>query len=167
MKTLFIFLIINILTPFSILFAQTDSLYLSLRDVYEKVLETHPIAKQANLLPQEAKQELRLAKGMFDPKIVSQFNGKEFKDKNYYRHWNNQLKVPTWWGPDFKLGYERNTGINLNTENDTDKGNGLAYAGIEFPLGQGLIIDQRRAAILQAEIYQKVADAEKVKISIN
>jgi outer membrane protein TolC len=164
MRTIFIFLIINILTPLSNLFAQTDTLYLSLRDVYEKVLEGHPIAKQANLLPQEAIQELRLAKGMFDPKIVSQFNGKEFKDKNYYRHWNNQLKVPTWWGPDFKFGYERNTGVNLSTENDTDKGNGLAYAGIEFPLGQGLVIDQRRAAILQAEIYQKVADAEKIKI---
>lgn len=142
----------------------TDTVHLSLSEIYRKVLQTHPMARQAGLLPQEARQELRLAKGMFDPKVSSELSSKEFLNKQYYRNWNSLLKIPTWWGPDFKFGYERNEGALLNPENDTDKGRGLLYAGIEIPIGQGLGIDARRNAVLQAEIYQKVADAERVKM---
>jgi len=127
------------------------------------IFQYHPVAKQANLLSDNAKQELRLTRGFFDPKIELMYDDKFFKDKFYYSHWLSQLKIPVWIG-DLKAGYEQNSGNFLSPERDTDKGRGLGFVGISVPLGQGLIIDQRRATLLQAKIFQDIAEAEKIKM---
>ncbi|MCS7005650.1 MAG: TolC family protein [Cytophagales bacterium] len=127
------------------------------------IFQYHPVVKQAHLLSDNAKQELRLTRGFFDPKIELMYDDKFFKDKFYYSHWLSQLKIPVWIG-DLKVGYERNKGAFLSPERDTDKGNGLGFMGISVPIGQGLIIDQRRATLLQAKIFQDIAETEKIKI---
>ncbi|MGB0521692.1 MAG: TolC family protein [Flammeovirgaceae bacterium] len=155
----------------SISFGQdTDTLpkseVLSIEQVYELVLANHPIAKQAYFITDKAKQELRMARGNFDPKFESNFSNKIFKGDNYYELFDTYLKVPTWLGAEIKAGYERNTGINLDPENDTDDGNGLGYVGVSIPLGpisKGFLMDKRRATLRKAEIYQLEAEAERLK----
>lgn len=138
----------------------------SLEQVYELVMANHPLAKQAYQITDRAKQELRMARGSFDPKLESNFSNKIFKGQNYYELFDTYLKVPTWFGAEFKAGHERNTGINLNPEGDTDSEKGLGYVGISVPLGpisQGFLMDKRRATLKKAEIYQLEAEAEKIK----
>jgi outer membrane protein TolC len=134
-------------------------------DLYALILKNHPVARQAYLLSEDARQQLRFARGAFDPKIFSDYSAKDFKGTNYFQYWNTQLKVPVWLGGvDLFGGFERNRGQFLSPESITNNGAGLAFAGVAVPLGQGLLIDQRRAIIRQAQIFQELAEAEKVKI---
>ena len=94
-------------------FAQTTFGY---EDFKNLVLKNHPTVKQANLFPRDAEAEIMQAKGAFDPKLTSYFDRKSFKGIDYYNRWDNVLKIPTWSGVDFKLGYERNTGKYLLQE---------------------------------------------------
>lgn len=130
---------------------------------YEIILANHPVVKQAQLLDDQAQQEIMYARGFFDPKIESRFDAKEFEDKNYYQIWDNALKVPVWFNTDLKLGYERNSGQFLNEENSLPD-DGLIYAGISVPIGQGLLIDSRRATLRQAQLMSGIADAEIIKM---
>ncbi|MEH0157633.1 TolC family protein [Limibacter armeniacum] len=141
--------------------AQDSTLVLTLDGIYSQVLNNHPVARQANLLSESAQMNIRISRGYFDPKVYSQYSGKEFKGSNYYRLWDSHLKIPMWVG-DLKVGYEKNTGINLNPQSDTNSGKGLAYAGIELPILQGMLIDERRAALREAQAMQQEAEAERV-----
>lgn len=142
----------------------TDSLQLfTLPELYEQIHRHHPVARQADLLPQQARQEVRMARGALDPHLNSYFDQKEFKAQEYYSRWNSMVKIPLWFGADLKLGYEHNTGRYLDPENKTPE-NGQTYAGISLPLGQGWLIDQRRATIRQAQALTQAAEADKIKI---
>jgi outer membrane protein TolC len=134
---------------------------MNLEEFYERILAYHPVAKQAALLSEEAKQELRMARGNFDPKIEAVWDRKEFGNTEYYNTLDNVLKLPVWIG-ELKGGYEYNRGTYLNPENKTPS-TGLGYAGISVPLGQGLIIDARRATLRQAQYFQQIAEADRVK----
>jgi outer membrane protein TolC len=134
---------------------------LTLKEFYDQIIAYHPIVKQANTLPDFARQELRMARGGFDPKLAATYYRKDFDKKNYYNHLNGKLKVPTWIGEVF-VGGERNEGDLLNPENITDK-NGLATMGINIPLGKDFWIDQRRAVLKQAKVFQSMANADKIK----
>lgn len=136
---------------------------LTLDEFYTLIVHNHPVAKQASLLSDRARQELRIARGVLDPVIGSRFGQKTFDGKEYFTLWDNYLKVPVWFGLDFKAGFERNTGSNLNPENFTSA-QGLSYAGVSLPIGQGLLIDERRATIRQAAMLKGIAEADRVKL---
>lgn len=155
-----------LLLPFLGICQEEQPEVFSLEQVYELVLANHPLAKQSYQITEKAKQELRMARGNFDPKLATDFSNKIFKGKNYYELFDTYLKIPTWFGAEFKIGHEQNTGINLNPESDTDSEKGLGYVGLSVPLGpisQGFLMDERRATLRKAEIYQLEAEAEKVK----
>lgn len=130
------------------------------------VLLNHPVVKQAELLPENAKQELRLAKGAFDPKLSANWDVKNFKDTEYYDIFNTSLKVPTWFPVDPKISVDRNRGVFLNPENTIPSSDEFRQvtAGLSLPIGRGLFIDQRRAAVKQAEIFGQISDAERIKL---
>src|SRR5689334_21115772 len=73
----------------------------------------HPVARQAHLLSERARQEIRMARGAFDPTAQVKYYQKELDGKNYYTLWDNYLRIPLWLGADLKAGYERNSGINV------------------------------------------------------
>ncbi len=129
-------------------------------DFKNLVLKNHPTVKQANLFPQDAEAEIMQAKGAFDPKLTSNFDRKNYKGDDYYNRWDNTLKVPTWSGVDFKLGYERNNGKYLLNEESSH----LLVAGLSVPIGQGLIIDARRNTLKQAKLAKNYAEAERQKL---
>lgn len=130
------------------------------------VLMNHPVVKQADLLPENARQEIRLARGAFDPKLESSWDVKNFKDTEYYDIFNTTLKVPTWFPVDPKISVDRNRGVFLNPENAIPAGDnfGQVTAGLSLPVGRGLFIDQRRASVQQAEIFGQITDAERIKM---
>jgi outer membrane protein TolC len=143
--------------------AQSDSIYMmNLEDYYRLILTNHPVAKQAASFSESAKAELRVAKGTLDPKAEVNYDSKTLNGTDYYRIWDNSLKIPVWWGTDLKLGYENNTGQNINPEGETTDA-GLWYLGIQVPLGQGLFIDERRNVINQAKLLPAMAEADQIK----
>ena len=103
---------------------------------------------------------IKEAKGGFDPKLAGNLNQKYFDGKNYYSHLHAGLKVPTWFGITVQTGYEENAGVRLNPEEYTSN-TGLWNAGLAIQLGNGLLIDARRAELQQAKIYANSTQLER------
>jgi outer membrane protein TolC len=141
----------------SCLFSQTS---LDFESYKSRVLKYHPIVQQSLNKAKIGEKEVMKAKGLLDPKFSTEINGKEFDGKDYYHLSNTGLKIPTWFGVDFKAGYEQNRGVYVSEDQQTP-GSGLWYAGIEIPLGQGLFFDERRATIQQAKVMEKMAVNEQ------
>lgn len=153
---------ILMLSSFSLVSQGSDSaVVFSLHEFYKLVLAYHPLARQANTLPAEAKSELRMVRGAFDPEFKGFFDEKRLDGSNYWSVWQSRLTVPLWSGTDIKVAYDKATGKELDASLLTPDG-GLSYVGITIPLGQGLLIDQRRAALRQAQLALEAADAQKV-----
>lgn len=127
---------------------------------YELVVNNHPLAKQANLKPAYGKYSVLKAKGGFDPKLENQINQKYYNSSNYYSFLNAGLKIPTWYGIEVKSGFEMNDGTYLSPQFKTPAG-GLWYGGVAVNLGEGLFIDQRRAELFKAKIYQNSTSFEQ------
>jgi len=138
----------------------------TIENFYAVVLNNHPVVKQANLLSYFAKQELRLARGNFDPKVEAQYFAKNFGDVNYYKILNSSIKFPSVFPVDASIGFEQNNGKYLNPERFIpDQFNFQQfYAGVSLPLLRGLITDERRAALKQAELFRDMMEVEQVKI---
>ncbi len=132
------------------------------RDFYTLILNHHPIVKQSLLLNEIAMKELRVARGGFDPKFDFDYTRKVFKGTTYYDYIDNGLKIPLWFGADIKSGFEQNSGVFVNPTNYTPS-EGLWYLGLEMPLGQGMVIDERRAVVRQAQIATRISEVEKIK----
>jgi outer membrane protein TolC len=136
---------------------------LRLDEFYKIILNNHPVVKQADLLSKMAQEEIRLARGSFDPRLGSTFDYKEFQDKTYYNKLDASLTFPTWFPINPKIGYQRNTGQQVNNE-DIISGEKQVYAGVSIPIGRGLFTDERRAAVNQARMFSEIAAADQVKI---
>ena len=70
----------------------------TLADLLAYVLLRHPVARQAGLLPARAAQEVRFARGQFDPAFASKYAGKTLGGTAYFHDWDTQLRVPLWFG---------------------------------------------------------------------
>lgn len=142
-----------------------STLILTFDMFYAYVIENHPIVRQAQLLNDNAVQQLRLARGSFDPKLEGNWNYKDFKETDYYNKANIGLKIPVWFPVDPKVGLQQNSGVYLNPENfiADNTNNRQIYMGVSLPIGQGLFIDERRAMVKQARLFQDMAEAEQIK----
>ena len=138
----------------------------SLEHMYASLLEFHPTVKQTRLLTEVAHQEIRMARGAFDPKVQAQWNTKEFDKKDYYNKLSTSFTIPTWFPLDPKIGYERNTGVFIDPENSVggSSDNSQFSTGVSLPLGRGLFTDDRRAALKQAKLFTQMATAEQIKL---
>jgi outer membrane protein TolC len=126
---------------------------LSLSEYIDIVKDHHPVAYQANLKLREGDSYVQKAKGGFDPKLDGGIRQKYFDDKKYYSYVHGGVKVPTWFGIETELGYNNNEGYQLNPESYLLP-SGIWNLGISINLGDGLIIDQRRADLKQARLIQ-------------
>jgi outer membrane protein TolC len=143
----------------------TGQITFSDKQFYEIILKNHPLAKQANLETQFGEKAILTAQGGFDPKAYTQTLQKNFNSTAYFNLLNIGLKVPTWYGLEFKSGFESNQGNFLNPQEKTPT-SGLWYAGASLNLGKGLFIDQRRAELFKAKIYYQSTFAEQ-KLQLN
>lgn len=142
--------------------AQTKDSVLYLKDVMKQVYQFHPLAAQARNLTEQAKADLLFARGNYDVSFEFEATQKVYKGTDYYSYIDQGLKVPTWFGPELKAGYERNNGKYINPSDYTPEA-GLAYVGFYLPIGRSLIYDERRAAVQQARLGQTMSENEKVK----
>lgn len=146
--------------PLFSLAQQQDSLYLEFEDYLEMVKMYHPVVKQARLIGEQGEAGLLKARGGFDPKIEAGYDRKDFKDTRYYDLFNSTFKIPTWYGVELKAKFEKNEGLYLNPQNNVPD-EGLFAAGISIPLGQGLFINERMAALKKAKAYRQQTRAEQ------
>lgn len=153
-KLLTIFFLIG----FSEVFSQDSIRTLSLPEYLKIVRSYHPIAKQANLLLQEARATVTAARGAFDPVLDASFGKKKFAGLEYYQYWNPEVRIPTWYGVEIRGGLEEVYGERVN--NETTLGQS-SYLGLTVPLARNLLIDQRRAALQQAKIFRSQSDADR------
>lgn len=143
------------------LHAQQDSLLeFSVEDFVQLVRSHHPVAAQADLQLQRGEANLRSARGGFDPQLYTYVDQKNYDGTSYFSQLDGGMKWPSWFGVEVKAGYDQQTGVYLNPENTTPPG-GLLVAGIQVPVGQGLLIDQRRAALFAARVYVRATEAER------
>ncbi|MCV9387198.1 TolC family protein [Reichenbachiella ulvae] len=146
--------------------AQDDGNTLTLEEFYQLVGDFHPVAQQAILLQARGELAVKQARGQFDPKLKSQFNNKEYGGKDYYSLWNSYLEMPTLLNVDLKAGYERNNGTYLNPEHNVPT-DGLYYAGISVPLGQGLIHNPRKINLQKSRFEEQQFINESVLVMNN
>ncbi|MFM8834293.1 MAG: TolC family protein, partial [Cytophagales bacterium] len=154
-------------SAFDSLFILPDTIKpFSLENMYASMLEYHPIVKQTRLLSESARQEIRMARGAFDPKVATELSIKEFSDKEYYNKLKSSFAIPTWFPLDPKVGFERNTGAFIDPENIVggSADNAQLTTGVSLPLGRGLFTDDRRAALKQAKLFAVMANAEQIKL---
>lgn len=125
-------------------------------DVYLELVKTQsPLALQAELAPRRAAEQQRMARGGFDPTLYSYFDDKVFKQKEYFSLSTSGLKIPLPIG-EAKIGYEVNSGSFLNPDATTPSA-GLGMLGVSIPLLQGLLTDERRVAVKQANVGVDIA----------
>lgn len=129
-------------------------------DFRARVLAYHPLSRQADLYPDEARAGLLRAKGGFDPKVYADLNGKNFKDKTYYQYGEAGVKWPLWLGLELKGNYNQASGTFLNPESSLPQA-GQVAAGISWTLGQGLLMDERRYQVRQGRVGLEQGDAER------
>jgi len=135
-------------------FAQDNMQQLSYEAFIDQVMQNHPIAQISNNTVEGGDAVVTRAKGEFDPLLFGDVNQKYFSNSQYYSNANGGLKIPTWFGLSAEAGYIKNDGIYLNPENRTPD-IGLWYAGLRLELGQGLIIDKRRAELKKAKVIRE------------
>lgn len=141
----------------------TDTAVLDIDAFSRRILNHHPVALQAQLLSEQAKQEIRMARGSFDPKLDASWATKEFESKNYFNTFNGSLSLPTRSPVTPKVGFEQRTGQLLDPS-EKIPGNRQVSAGISVPLGRGLLTDERRTALRQAGLMTTMLEAERVKV---
>lgn len=139
--------------------AQTDSC-LSYETFIALVQQNHPIAIQANIQLKSAEANVYKARGAFDPLLYGTVDSKDFDDKNYFKKIEAGLKIPTWYGLEFNSKLSQNSGTFLNPENNVPA-EGLLQTGLSVNLGQGLIIDQRRATLTKAKIMARASEYDQ------
>lgn len=133
---------------------------LSFEAFRRQVAEHHPVARQAALAREQAREELRVARGAFDPTLSATVDRKRFGGAEYYDYVEGELKIPTPLGADVKLGYQRAGGRYIAPDRRTPL-DGLLTAGVSIPVGQRLLTDERRNALAQARALQDAAEADR------
>lgn len=139
---------------------QTEVSVMTFNEYMGYVKSFHPVAKQAGLVIDEGQAKVLKARGGFDPKIEVDYARKEFKSTEYYDELNGVFKIPTWYGVEFKAGFEQNEGAFLDPSN-TVPNEGLFNAGVSVNLGQGLFINERMATLRKAKIFRDQSVAER------
>jgi outer membrane protein TolC len=138
-----------------------DSLKLDFETYLIWVQQYHPIAVQADLNLRLGQMEVRQARGGFDPLLYGNLDKKEFNQSTYYEKREAGIVVPTWMGVELMGNFEQNNGGFLNSESSVPT-DGLLSAGAAVNVGQGLILDDRRATLRKAQIYEQATAVERI-----
>lgn len=123
----------------------------------EIVKNNHPLAMAAKLEVDKAKALLTASRASFDPLLNADRSSKTFDGKNYYTYNQSELVLPTWIGADIKAGVEFNEGYSIDPQLTPNRS---SYAGIEMPLARGLLMDKRRAQLMQSKIEVNMSKQE-------
>jgi outer membrane protein TolC len=122
---------------------------LTLQQFLARVASTHPLIQQAVLYKKLGQAQLQEARGGFDPKVGYTNQHKWLAGEKYYDINEFKTVVPLRAGLNAVGGYEYASGANAPNEYTLEKG--IYFGGLELQLGRGLLIDNRRAGVLQGK----------------
>ena len=128
------------------------------KELTSVIVKFHPVAKQAGIDVKIAKAEILVSRDGFDPQYTGATARKEFGGIIYYDHQTNEFTIPTWYGIDLYAGTERITGGRINPEETSGS---ITYIGFSFQPLQNLLMDKRRAALLQARNFHQLSQVQK------
>ncbi|MBX9782950.1 MAG: TolC family protein [Chitinophagaceae bacterium] len=136
-----------------------DTIRILKEDEFLSIVRTnHPVAKQGGLLIDMARAQLQTIRGEFDPMLYYSNEQKTFDGKNYFNLTNAELAIPTWFGVEVYGGIENNFGDFVNTQTTAGRS---SYAGVSVPLLKDLILDKRRAALKQGQLFMQQSQWER------
>lgn len=140
--------------------------FFTIEEFASLIITNHPVVRQAQLMTDNALEEVRLAKGAFDPRLSAVWDVKKFNGTEYWNKLGGELKIPIWFPIDPKIRVDKNEGSFVNPENSIPSNDDFMQiiAGVSLPIGKGLFIDQRRADVQQAELFTQLTDAERLKL---
>ncbi|TKD65386.1 TolC family protein [Flavobacterium sp. ASW18X] len=141
-------------------YAQSADAILGFEEYLGYVKKYHPIARQAQLTLSVGQANLLKARGGFDPKIQVDYAKKEFKDTEYWDRLNAAFKVPTYFGLEFKAGYENYEGTYINPD-ETVPEDGLYSAGVTMDVLQGFWANERMATLRKAKFFREQSKADQ------
>jgi outer membrane protein TolC len=118
-----------------------------------------PQMQNANLQMAVQEQGILSARAAFEPKLNSSYGSKQFDDKSYYSRFDGGIDIKTRAGIKVGGGYAQNSGLFLNPENNLPEV-GLVYAGVEVPLGAGLLRDQERTDLAVSQMTYNSSQLE-------
>jgi len=136
---------------------------LHLNEVLQLVRNHHPLMARAALVEEAARARLQQARGNFDPVLGANFAQKEYDDKSYYTNLESKLVVPTWFGIHGFAGYEFHRGDFLDPSRTVPE-QGLPSAGLGISVLRGLLFDERRATLRQAQTAKESAAFERIEL---
>ena len=128
------------------------------KELASVIVKFHPVAKQAGIDVRIAKAEILVSRYGFDPQYRAVMARKEFGGITYYDHQTNELTIPTWYGIDLHAGTEKITGSRVNPEETRGS---ITYVGFSFHSLQNLLMDKRRAALLQAQNFHQLSQVQR------
>ena len=152
-----------LLLPFPAIGAQTSPnapVVITVATFLAGVSANHPVARQARLGVDQAREEQRIARGAFDPAVSADWDRKTFGTVAYYDYLTAALLVPTPLGIDVKLGFERTSGAYISPDRRTPS-RGLLTAGLSIPIGTRILADERRTALTVARALRDGAVADR------
>ena len=131
---------------------------LTLENTLDIVRVHHPIAKQATLRVDASQAFLLSSRGNFDPSYYLRNDRKTFDGKNYFNNTISEIKIPTWYGIDLSAGIENNQGVRPDPTLTVGRS---TYVGVSIPVLRGLLMDRRRAAVMQSKKMVSLSIQEK------
>lgn len=136
-----------------------DSLKTLSATAYLQVVKKyHPQSKIAAIQRDKASAALLGARGAFDPILLGNTANKNLDGINYYQSNSTQLIIPTWYGIEVNAGMEYLGGNRTDPTATTGK---TSFSGISIPLAKNVLMDKRRAALLQAKIMSNASEQEQ------
>ncbi len=160
MKNYLFYLLFLVTIPVFSQEKDADTIVFNFKEYLGYVKKYHPITKQAELNIDIGQANLMKARGGFDPKLEVDYDRKKFKGTEYYDLLNATFKIPTWYGIEFKGGFEQNDGEFLNPQNFVPE-DGLFNAGVSVPVAQGLFINDRMATLRKAKLFREQTKADR------
>ena len=132
---------------------------LRLDNYLELVEDNHPLIQKARLFEDVGEAYDLKARGVLDPKIESDLQRKRFDNTDYFTAWITEAKIPTRYPVDFSIGYENNDGQFLDSEKSVPS-YGLIYGTINVSILRGLIFDEQRFNIQNADLNALIGEVE-------
>ncbi len=140
------------------MFCTTAQKVFTEEDLISVIVQFHPVARQASIDVKIAKADVLTARGGFDPVISRTSGRKEFGGITYYDLQNNDITIPTWYGIDVFVGTEQMTGNRLNPE---ETNGNITYMGFSIQPIQNLLMDKRRAILLQSKNMHQLSEVQR------
>ena len=150
-------IVVFILISFTV-YANAQQKVFSEEELIAVIEKFHPVAKQASIDVKIAKAEILSSRSGFDPIFTNESARKEFGGLTYYDHQLNEIGIPSWYGVDLYVGTERMTGSRLNPE---ETNGSITYMGLSIQPLQNLLMDKRRAVLLQAKNFFLLSEVQR------